>query len=445
MTLIENNKEQKTILIAEDDTSMRELISRILQQEGYQTIETHDGLSAMAKVDQKFNLIISDINMPKADGLEVLRFYKEKKPEIPIIMITAFGSISGAVDAMKLGAFDYLSKPLPSPQSLRDTVNRALESQQIKPSQTIIAYDEKMKSLLEQADKVAPRDTTVLILGESGSGKEVIAQYLHQKSPRNSYPFVAVNCAALSENLLESELFGHEKGAFSGAHAQHIGRFEQAHEGTLFLDEVGEMSAALQAKLLRALQERKFERVGGEVTIEVDVRVIAATNRDLKQEVDRGNFRQDLYYRLSVFPLYLAPLRERPDDIIPLAEFFLGLLSQAPGRLTPKLSDKAQRMLQNHFWPGNVRELQNTMERAWVLCGQSKEISENDLGLDPSAALLNHTQDETLDIGDHTLKDLERKAIIAALSAEDGNRKRAAKRLGIALRTLQYKIKDYGI
>jgi two-component system response regulator AtoC len=428
----------RRVLLAEDDEAMRQLFGRILRDEGLEVIDVADGLSAIARLADAFDLLVTDLKMPGADGLEVLRNARLRQPQLPVVLITAFGSISGAVEAMRLGAFDYLQKPLPSPQTLRDVARRALAADHgAATSSPVVAEDPKTLQLLETVGRVAPRDTTVLLLGESGVGKEVIARHVHELSDRREGPFVAVNCAALTETLLESELFGHEKGAFSGAVSQHQGRFEQADGGTLFLDEVGETSPSLQTKLLRVLQERRFERVGGESPLEVDVRVVAATNRDLQTAVADGAFREDLYYRLAVFPITIPPLRERSGDILPLVEHFLALLSRGPDRTPATLDEGARSALEAYGWPGNVRELANVVERATVLAG-SDAITAEILALEPTAAA-------SATSAGGTLKDMERRAIEAALQAEDGNRRRAAKRLGIALRTLQYKIKTYGL
>jgi two-component system response regulator FlrC len=425
------------ILIAEDDPAMQTLLRRILGEGGYQVTVVPDGIAAMAELHEPFDLVLTDLRMPGADGLQVLQFVRRKWPATPVVVLTAFGSIPGAVDAMRLGAFDYLAKPLPDPQALRSVVGRALAAGARPGGFDVVAEDQGMRRIVETARRVALRDTTVLLLGESGTGKEVLARLLHETSPRAEGPFVAVSCAALPETLLESELFGHEKGAFTGAVARHEGKFEQAHQGTLFLDEIGETSPAVQAKLLRVLQERVFERVGGERSVRVDVRLVAATNKDLKGAVERGEFRADLYYRLAVFPLEIPPLRERPADIVPLAEHFLHLLTRGPTRTAPPITPEAREALVAYAWPGNVRELQNVVERSLIL-GGGAPISPDVLGLPRDAAT-------PLMDGGGTLREMEKQAIRAALTAEGGNRRRAAKRLGIALRTLQYKIKEYGL
>jgi DNA-binding NtrC family response regulator len=426
------------ILLAEDDLEMQRLLRRILTDEGHEVTAVANGLAAMAQLRQSFDLVLTDLRMPEADGLQVLQYTRQHWPQTPVIVLTAFGSIPGAVDAMRLGAFDYLAKPLPDPQTLREVVTRALSMDRRWDSADLIAVDPAMQRVVETAQKVAPRDTTVLLLGESGVGKEVIARLLHQRSPRAMGPFIAVNCAALSEPLLESELFGHERGSFTGATMRHEGKFMQAHGGTLFLDEISETSPALQAKLLRVLQEKTFERVGGSSAIDVDVRIIAASNRDLAAEIRRGHFRQDLYYRLAVFPLAIPPLRQRPRDIWPLAEQFIHLLTRGPSKTRPQITTAAKEALLAYPWPGNVRELQNTIERSLILSSGAPitaEILGLPLSIDPTA-----TNDR---VG--TLKEMEARAIRAALEAESGHRRRAAKRLGIALRTLQYKIKEYDL
>jgi len=392
--------------------------------------------------------MITDLRMPRMDGMELVRRARAAVPEMEVIVLTAHGTVETAVEAMKLGAFDYLSKPLSGPPELRLIASRALERRRLQETQqlrratgeasdTMVARDPAMRAVVEQLEKVAATTATVLLVGESGTGKEVAARLLHRTSPRARRPFVAVNCAAVSPQLIESELFGHEKGAFTGAVERRRGRFELADGGTLFLDEVAELPAALQAKLLRVLQERSFERVGGSRTIEVDVRLVAATNRDLEVEMQTGRFRQDLYHRLAVFPVRLPPLRERPGDVLPLAEHLLARAGRELGRPGLALSEGAQGLLRAHPWPGNVRELGNALERAAIIAGGDRIEAEH-LMLGPQlpqapAAL------------DGSLKELEREAIRQALIRTDGHRKRAAERLGIGLRTLYDKIKEYGL
>jgi two-component system response regulator FlrC len=389
--------------------------------------------------------------MPGISGLELLDQVKRDDPGTAVIILTAFGTVEGAVEAMRKGALHYLLKPLANPDELRLTVRRVLEERRVTdeaatlrqateavfPFGEIVAGDAKMQAALELGRSVAPTDATVLITGETGTGKELMARAIHHWSLRAEQAFVAVNCAALAETLLESELFGHEKGAFTGAAAQRRGRFELAHGGTLFLDEVGEMTPALQAKLLRVLQEGTFERVGGMKTVAVDVRVIAATNRDMQRLVTERAFREDLYYRLSVFPIVLPSLRERPADILPLANH---ILTQASRRFSKRIvgfADEAQALLQDYAWPGNIRELQNVIERAAILCREDRILPAH-LNLSPAPGASAPTASKTL-------RELEREAILAALAAHGGNRRKAAEQLGIGLRTLYARLGEYGI
>ena len=388
--------------------------------------------------------MISDLRLPDGSGIEILRWFSEQAPNVPVIVITAFGTFESAVEAVKLGAEDYLGKPLNSPDELRMTVRRTLEQRRTKLEHALmreeqarrfdcrgmIAGDPKMTALLELARKVAPTNATVLLTGESGTGKEVIARCIHSNSARSQRVFVPVNCAALSPTLIESELFGHEKGAFTGAVGQHLGRFERAHGGTLFLDEIGELDANLQAKLLRVLQEKTFERVGGTRQISVDVRVIAATNRNLKSLAAEGRFREDLYYRLNRFPIEIPPLRDRASDIEPLAAYFLRRAAVELGKAPPALARDAVRILQSYRWPGNVRELENAMERMAILC--EERVTAGDL------AMLHAEERRPL-----LWRDIERQAIEEALRMNRGNRTLAAQQLGISLRTLQYRLKEY--
>ncbi|MDY0003461.1 MAG: sigma-54 dependent transcriptional regulator [Polyangia bacterium] len=444
------------ILLAEDDPGMRSLLSEILRSAGYEVDVAEDGQEALERLRLTApRLLITDMKMPRMDGVALLRKARAERPGLPVIVLTAFGTVSGAVEAMRLGAFDYLSKPLPDPERLRQGVARALAEGQSGASSTgraPVHADPAFAQVLELVSAVAPRDTTVLLTGESGVGKEVIAQAVHEGSPRRDGPFVAINCAALPESLLESELFGHERGAFTGAVSAHPGLFEQASGGTLLLDEVGEMQAALQAKLLRVLESHRVTRLGSTKDRSVDVRVIAATNRDLDAAVSEGLFRQDLLFRLKVFPIHIPPLRERPMDILPLARHFLELLGSSPGRTLPRLGPEAQEALLAHSWPGNVRELMNAVERASILAGGGDILPEH-LGISsaPRGAVSPDPGSEAApgpeapSRGVLTLREMERLAVMEALEAVGGNRKAAARRLGIALRTLQYKLKEYGI
>ena len=435
------------ILVVDDDPGFRKLLETILVGEGYQVTTAETVAQAIQACERKqFHVIVSDLKLPDGDGLAVLRWSKEHTPEIPVIMITGFGTVASAVEAMKLGAADYLGKPLSSPDELRVLVRKALEQrlsanerELLREEQderfscgAVIAGDQSMIKVMNLTRKVAPTSATVLITGESGTGKEIVARCIHNNSPRATRAFVPVNCAALSPTLIESELFGHEKGSFTGAAGQHIGRFERAHGGTLFLDEIGEIDAGLQAKLLRVLQEKSFERVGGTRQISVDVRVIAATNRDLNKSVAEGRFREDLYYRLNLFPIEMPPLRERGSDVIKLARFFLARACKSMSRPALRLTPEAERVLVGYNWPGNVRELENTMERMAILCDDV--VEPGDLPITASGA--------TRPV---LFKDIERQAIEDALRVNDGNRTKAAQQLGISLRTLQYRLKEYGI
>jgi two-component system response regulator FlrC len=369
-----------------------------------------------------------------------------------VVVLTAHGTVESAVEAMKLGAFDYLAKPLSGPDELRLTVSRALErrrlreeSQRLHPpaeeKDNVVAQDPAMLSVLSQVKKVAITDATVLLLGESGTGKEVLARAIHRESRRQKGPFIAVNCAALSDTLLESEIFGHEKGAFTGATAIRRGRFELADGGTLFLDEVGELQPQLQAKLLRVLQEHRFERIGGMRTIEVDVRIIAATNRNLGEAMASGRFRDDLYHRLAVFPIQIPPLRERSGDILPLANALVRKVAHDLGRPRLVLDHQAEQRLVRYTWPGNVRELANVIERAAILA-DSDTITADLLVL---GLPVSQPATESPAGFDGTLETMEKEAIRRALEATSGNRKQAALRLGIGLRTLYDKLRDYGL
>ena len=433
------------ILVIDDDPGFRELLAAILSDEGYE-VESGGSIGDALRLGaaRQYNLVISDLRLPDGSGIEVLRWFSEQAPNVPVIMITAFGTFESAVEAVKLGAEDYLGKPLNSPDELRITVRRALDQRRTKLEHALmreeqakrfdcrgmIAGDPKMTALLELARKVAPTNATVLLTGESGTGKEVIARCIHSNSARSQRVFVPVNCAALSPTLIESELFGHEKGAFTGAVGQHLGRFERAHGGTLFLDEIGELDANLQAKLLRVLQEKTFERVGGTRQISVDVRVIAATNRNLKSVATEGRFREDLYYRLNRFPMEIPPLRDRASDIEPLAGYFLRRAAVELGKAPPALAREAVRILQSYRWPGNVRELENAMERMAILC--EERVTAGDL------AMLHAEERRPL-----LWRDIERQAIEEALRMNRGNRTLAAQQLGISLRTLQYRLKEY--
>ncbi len=438
------------ILVADDEQGLREFVSEALQDDGHAVVTVADGEEAAQRLAREaFDLLITDLRMPRMDGLALLRHARTEQPEMEVILLTAHGSVESAVEAMKLGAFDYLEKPISSPRELRLLAARALErrtllaardraAREAPPLPPLSYGDPAMTPVVEALRKVAPTNASVLLVGESGTGKEVAARTLHAWSARASGPFVAVNCAALPEALLESELFGHEKGAFTGATAARRGRIELAGGGTFFLDEIGEMRPEVQAKLLRVLQDRRFERVGGSRTIEADVRWVAATNRDPTELRAAGALRDDLYHRLAVFPIRLPPLRERPGDILPLAATLLRRIGAQIGRPHLELTDDAQRALREATWPGNVRELANVLERAAILA-TGPRLRAADLrslnGVAPTAP--------AVPAGADSLAELERDAIERALAATGGNRREAAERLGIGLRTLYDKLKRY--
>jgi two-component system response regulator FlrC len=439
------------VLIVDDEESIRTFIGEVLEGEGLRVTLAEDGaVAAQLLTRLSFHLMITDLKMPHVDGMSLLRQARSEQPEMEVIVLTAHGTVETAVEAMKLGAFDYLTKPLSGPDEIVLTVTRALERRRLHEERQrstahadahgIVARDPAMLAVVEQVSKVAPTDATVLLLGESGTGKEVLATALHRESRRRDGPFVAVNCAALSPSLLESEMFGHEKGAFTGATGSRRGRFELADGGTLFLDEVAELDPQLQAKLLRVLEQRRFERVGGTREIEVDIRLIAATNRDLGERMRAGRFREDLYHRLAVFPIQLVPLRERPMDLEPLAEHLLARIARQLGRPPMSISGEARARLAAYRWPGNVRELANVLERAAILA-EGPVIEVRHLGLEVRPA----TAGDVAELPSVTLEELEREAIRQALKATNGHRKEAAARLGIGLRTLYDKLKQHDL
>lgn len=446
------------ILIADDEEGLREFMVDTLEQDGHTVTQVADGISAIAQLQkQQFDLVLTDLKMPGASGMEVLQAVTREQPEVEVVVLTAHGSVSSAVEAMRLGAFDYLQKPLDSPEALSLLVARALERRALKTSEARVQRerqeqelplthgDPAMQPVVRAIEKVAPTEATVLLLGESGTGKELAARSIHRGSHRAQGPFMAINCAALSESLLESELFGHEKGAFTGATERHRGRIELAEGGTFFLDEIGELDLKLQAKLLRVLQERRFERVGGTRSLEANVRWVAATNRDLRAMISEGTFREDLYHRLSVFPIRLPPLRERTADILPIARALLQRIGRDLGRPRLTLSEAVEAKLAAWPWPGNVRELANVLERAAILA-EADQLQVRDLWLEPG---LDTPSAPAVGQGHHaavpTLAELEREAIVGALAATEGNRRRAAELLQIGERTLYDKIKRYRI
>ena len=430
------------VLVVEDDATLRQALCDTIKFGGYEAVEAISGVDALGKLSNHgVDMVISDVQMDHMDGRELLRKVRVTNPELPFVIITAHGSVEGAVDAMREGATDYLLKPFEA-EVLLDMVSRMEPLRKAQTSDVIMADPETAK-IYALAQKVASNDASILISGESGCGKEVLAQYLHSHSTRVDQPFVAINCAAIPENMLESMLFGYEKGAYTGAHQARAGKFEQANGGTILLDEVSEMPLALQAKLLRVLQERELERLGGDKVIDLDVRVIATTNRNLVEEVAEGRFREDLYYRLNVFPLHLAPLRERRADILPLAELFLSKYQPADRPL--KLDIAAAEKIRRARWQGNVRELENCIQRAVILSQPDGLVREEDvviteplLSVEPAHAEAQVEDPQARLDGD--LKQREHQLICEALEASGGKKKEAAERLGISPRTLRYKL-----
>ncbi|NRA24384.1 MAG: sigma-54-dependent Fis family transcriptional regulator [Oleispira sp.] len=436
------------ILVVEDDPNLREAIVDSLMLKGYQVQDVCNGVDAVKVLAQSSqDIVLSDINMPQMDGLQLLAHVKKHQPWLPMILMTAYGDVGQAVKAMQLGANDYLMKPF-EVQELLSILNKYQATAIEMESDVPIAESAESKRLFQVAKKVAVTDSTVLISGESGTGKEVLARFIHQNSQRSGQPFVAINCAAIPENMLEAMLFGYEKGAFTGAYTATPGKFEQANGGTLLLDEITEMDISLQAKLLRVLQEQQVERLGGKKTIDLDVRIIATTNRDLADYVADGHFREDLYYRLSVFPLNWLPLRERQDDIKPLMQLLLQKHAEKMKKTVPQLNWEAQKKLLSHPWPGNVRELDNTVQRALIL-QQGNEITAEDLVLTPVPKNRRFDVEEVsenihIDLSSDNalgsdLKQREIELIVQALN-EEPSRKDAAERLGISPRTLRYKV-----
>ena len=434
-----------SILLAEDDTRLRDALAETLRLEGYEVVLAEDGTSALAALESdRVSAVVTDYQMQPMDGYELLRQVREQSPELPVLLMTAYGTIPDAVRAMQEGATDYLVKPFDS-DALLECLTRIIPEPQI-PDSDVIARDPVMLEVLEICRKVAPGTATVLLTGASGTGKEVLARYIHDCSERSGGPFVAINCAAIPENMLEAVLFGHEKGAFTGAHAARPGKFEQAQGGTLLLDEVTEMDLNLQAKLLRVLQEKEVERIGAKQAIALDVRVIATSNRDISHYVAEGRLREDLFYRLSVFPLALPPLSERPGDILPLASHFLAAAGGDHSK-KPTLSQEAEARLLEHDWPGNVRELQNVMQRAAILCAGNR-VEVTDLRFEspdfaPSSPSPEHIAVSGAAGGgplQDNLQNVESNLIRDAIRQGGGSRKRAAEILGISPRTLRYKI-----
>ena len=449
-----------SILVIEDKDSMRKMLAQTLSEEGYQVETAADGPEGIEKAKaSQYDLVLTDMRMPDMDGLDVISNIKELNTDTAVIVMTAYGTIETAVSAMKKGAFDFLTKPFDTEHMLV-LVDKALKSQRIMAENEflreeldqrlgmgqIIGKNEKIIEVLKLIQKVSGSDTSVLLQGESGTGKELFARAIHDLSPRKGKAFIAINCAAIPRELLENELFGSERGAYTGSVARKIGKFEIADGGTIFLDEIGDMDIALQAKLLRVLQEKTIERLGGTKTNKVDTRVIAASNTDLKDMITQKQFREDLYYRLSVFPITIPPLRERRDDIQSLAEYFISRYCREMNKKPKSLSGEALALMEKYHWPGNVRELENTIERAIILC-EGKKIrpehmairlsTNNEIRLREGAGLK--------EIGSHAQAEAERAAIIRVLEQVRGNKRRCAQILKIDYTTLFDKIKRYDI
>lgn len=428
------------ILVVDDEESLREMLQEFLEEEGMLVELAQNGREALEKLHSlSLDLVLLDLRMPGMNGIEILQEIKKEEPELPVVVITAYGSIDNAVETLKMGAFDFITKPFKL-EELQNAISRALEVERLKRERQylleemqdqfcfegVVGQSPRMKEVMRVASLVAKTDATVLIYGESGTGKELLARSIHHQSSRRDKPFVVVNCGAITETLLESELFGHEKGAFTGAQVRKLGRFELADGGTIFLDEIGEMSPAMQVKILRVLQERNFERVGGTNLIQVDVRIIAATNRDLGKEVREGKFREDLYYRLNVVPIELPPLRARKEDLPLLCDFIIEKHSQKLHKKIQGISPQAMRLLKKYHWPGNIRELDNVIERAIIL-----------------------TEDEIIDVEDlhifeaphghcwKTLKELENDYIEEVLEYTGGDVEKAAHILGLSPEELE--------
>jgi DNA-binding NtrC family response regulator len=444
------------ILIIEDKKSMADMLKKAFEMEGFNIEIAHRFKEAIDSLSFDIDAVVTDLKLPDGDGLDLIKIIKDYNPSIPIIVMTAYGSIEKAVKAVKDGAYDFLTKPF-DPEHLILVTRRAIEEkkiskenkvlkkefQRIRKTSEVIGVSDKWKDVMERVRRVAPLKTTVLILGESGTGKEVVARTIHNLSSRSDGPFIAVNCAAIPKELIESEMFGHEKGAFTGANDVRQGYFELADKGTIFLDEIADMDMSLQSKLLRILESGELQRIGSSRPIKIDVRIIAASNKNLKSLVDNGRFREDLFFRLNVFPIVIPPLRERKEDIIPLSEYFLKVYSEELGRAVPEISKETNEIMLNYEWKGNVRELKNVIERALILCDSAKILPEH-LNL---SLLMTESRDISSlhDIADIAVRDAEKKMIEQTLRKTGGNKSKAAELLKISYKTLLNKIKEYGI
>lgn len=442
--------EKRPILIVDDEPQIREILFEGLSDNGYAIFMAEDGEGALRLFDQRrFDAVVLDVRLPDRDGVELLETIKNRSAETPVIMMSGFGTTQTAIEAMRKGAFDYLLKPF-SIDAIRQRIHKALKEDPTEASRVpasshsdsrapIITRDKKMIELMEVCERIAGSKATTLIQGESGTGKELYARYIHEQSPQNKGPFIAVNCASLPESLFESELFGHEKGAFTGALGRKIGKFELANGGTILLDEISEMSPFLQAKILRVLQECEVDRVGGKEPIPIELRVVATTNRDLEAYIKEGQFREDLYYRLNIISFKLPPLRERPGDIELLANHFLGKYAEKYKSQVRAVSEDALNWLVSQPWKGNVRELKNVMERAVLMASQPTLDLKDFSGVDP---ISNHTEFQGAPFT-FSLREMEKNLIFKALEQTNGNRTHAAKILGISIRTLRNKLNEY--
>src|SRR6202522_786694 len=448
-----------TILIVEDEAKMRRLLELNLSEDGFTTVVAGDAESGLRLLHENpIDLIVTDLKLPGMSGLEFLYAIKRQNAALPVVVMTAFGTVETAVEAMKAGASDYVLKPF-SLSEMRMVIHKELDVRNLREENrslrealgkryehpNVVARSTKMQEVLATVDRVAPTNSTVLLGGESGVGKDLIARAIHEKSRRAAGPFIKINSTAIPENLLESELFGYERGAFTGANASKPGKFELADKGTLFLDEIGDVPLAIQVKLLRVLQEREFERLGGTKTLKVDVRLIAATNRDLREALEQGTFREDLYYRLNVVPIDIPPLREHKEDIPDLVNLFVERFTKDSGRADKitGISPAAMQHLVGHYWPGNVRELQNVIERACALA-TGKQLEASDIQLDSPRNRNNAASDRFLPDG-MTLEQWEDEMIREALKRAGGNKSQAARLLGLSRNALRYRLSKIGI
>jgi two-component system response regulator AtoC len=452
----------RRILVVDDEANMRVVLKAMLKKQGYEVETAGDGIEALGILKRRdISVLVTDLRMPHLDGMSLLERVVRTYPSVPVIIITAHGTVATAVDALKKGAFDYITKPFEQDE-LKNVISKAIKTKVLNEEeltmtldeidrQNIIGGSESMAKIFDIIKKVALTTTTILVTGETGTGKELVAEAIHRNSPRRNNPFIKINCSAIAENLMESELFGYEKGAFTGAVGSKPGRFELAHKGTLFLDEVGEVPKEMKVKLLRVLQDQEFERVGGINTIKVDVRLVAATNRNLLQEVKEGRFREDLYYRLNVMPIHIPPLRERKDDIPPLTEYFIQKFNRKLDRQVKSVDSDVMELFYDHDWPGNIRELENLIERL-LLMAQGETITMKEV---PAELLLAIEAREATEgeISEKSFKNIikekteevEKKLIIKVLGECEGNISKAARQLGLSRRGLHLKLAKYNL